>query len=506
MKSISFRYPTTLFVFALLLWVKAIYPASSGIADTDFYWHLTYGRWIVEHMAIPAGDIFSWTFSGQPYQLTQWLGEAIMGKAYLIGGLDGTKLLSVLLAGITIWFSWKAAERYVHPSAAFGLAAMCNLVQIVTPMRPQLFTFALLSIGIWLITGWMEKPKSRMILLYPVMMAVWVNLHGGFIIGLGMLGLTALGVTAESFLEKHLKDDQGKLVFLWLVVFWSAIATLINPYGYKAIATVVMIGGLRSSSVISEWMPVNLTTELGWFYLINLVPFVALMIVSGARPRLTHGLLAGFFLIFGVLANRQVAMCAAVMAPLTASLLAVTPQYRKMKESMSDPSRPIAFGLVTAGLLAAFPAIASIGNGTWQATMNQQYPVLATDFLEQNNLTSRVMSDTLEASYLIHRGVPVFIDGRMDLYRDGFFFEWYLAARAAPGWDKLIERHQPEAMLLRVDMAIRQAALASGQWKQVYEDPHYSVLVPASSVLPSVTPANPVYIDSNGRPLRRYTP
>ena len=506
MKSISFRYPTTLFVFALLLWVKAIYPPSSGIADTDFYWHLTYGRWIVEHMALPAGDIFSWTFNGQPYQLTQWLGEALMGKAYLMGGLDGTKLLSVALAGITIWFSWKAAERYVHPSAAFGLAVMCNLVQIVTPMRPQLFTFALLSVGIWLITGWLEKPKSRMLLLYPVMMAVWVNLHGGFIIGLGMIGLAATGVTAESFLGKRLKADQGKLIFIWLVVLLSFVATLINPYGYKAIATVVMIGGLRSSSVISEWMPVNLTTELGWFYLINMVPFVALMLVSGARPRLTHGLIAGFFLVFGILANRQVAMCAAVMAPLTASLLALTPQYRKMCESMSDPSRPIVFGLITVGLLAVFPTIDSIGNKSWQDTMNLQYPILATDFLEDNHLTNRVLSDTLEASYLIHRGVPVFIDGRMDLYRDGFFFDWYLAARAAPGWDKLIEKHQPEAMLLRVDMAIRQAALAGGQWKQVYQDDSYSVLVPLNSNLPSVTATAPSYIDSDGRPLRRYTP
>ena len=122
----SLRFPTTLLIFLVILWIKSIYPASSGIADTDFYWHLTYGQWISDHMAIPAVDSFSWSFAGQPYQLTQWLGEALMGIAYQQAGLDGTKFLSVLLAAVTIGFAWLAARRFVHPAAAFGLAVMCR--------------------------------------------------------------------------------------------------------------------------------------------------------------------------------------------------------------------------------------------------------------------------------------------------------------------------------------------------------------------------------------------
>lgn len=89
------HFPTTVLIFLGILWVKAIYPASSGIADTDFFWHLAYGRWMVENWEIPQGDIFSWTFVDHPYQLTQWMGEAAMGFAYNLGGLGGTKILSV---------------------------------------------------------------------------------------------------------------------------------------------------------------------------------------------------------------------------------------------------------------------------------------------------------------------------------------------------------------------------------------------------------------------------
>lgn len=502
----TLRFPTTVLIFIAILWVKAIYPASSGIADTDFFWHLTYGRWIMEHLAIPASDVFSWTFTGQPYQLTQWLGEATMGLAYNTGGLGGTKVLSVILMAITIGFAWMGARRYVHNSVAFSLAVLCNLVQIVTPMRPQLFSFALLAISAYLIVSYLETRRTRFLFALPLIMALWVNLHGGFIVGLLLIGMLATGLTGEAILTKRLKASAKDLVPIWAVVVVSTLATLINPYGLNAILTVVMIGGLRSSSVISEWMPVNLTTELGWFYLLNLVPFIALMIVSDAKPRLTHGLIAGFFLVFGIMANRQVAMCAAVMAPFTAALLARTPHYGRMLPTFEDPSRPLAYALIVALLAGSYPAIAAKGNGTWDATLNLQYPIKASDYLEQHGLADRVLSDTLEASYLIHRGIPVFVDGRMDLYRDQFYFEWYLASRATPGWEKTIEKHHPKAMLLRIDMAIRQAALAGGKWKQVYEDARYSILVPADSDLPALPPKEITYLDGKGGMMRPYMP
>lgn len=502
----SLRFPATILFFFAVLWVKAIYPASSGIADTDFFWHLTYGRWFIEHGALPASDFFSWTFAGTPYQLTQWLGETAMGLAYNWVSLDGTKALSVGLTAVTIGFAWMGAARYVHTSMALGLAVLCNLVQIVAPMRPQLFSFALLAVAIYLIVSYLDTQRVRYLTVYPIMMSLWVNLHGGFIIGLLLIGIMASGLTVEAYQTNSLRKERKNLLLIWATVVMAVLGTLLNPYGIKAITIVLTIGGLRSAAVISEWMPVNLTTELGWFYLLNLVPFIATIAIASVRPRLTHGLIASFFLVFGILANRQVAMCAAVMAPLIAAVLAKTPHYKRMLASCGNPNRPLAHSLIAITLITAFPAIAAKGNDTWAATMNLQYPIMATDYLEKHGLTLRVLSDTLEASYLIHRGIEVFIDGRMDLYRDQFFFEWYLASRAAPGWGKLLERHKPDALLLRQDMGLRQAALASGQWKQVFEDMRYSILVPASTDLPEAAPKDLTYLDGHGQMLRAYMP
>ena len=503
-----FTFPATLLVFLAALWIKAIYPASSGIADTDFYWHIAYGRWILEHGMIPAGDVFSWSMPGTPYRLTQWLGETLMGAAYNIWSLNGTKTLSIVLAAATIGFAWRAAAFHVHSSIALGIALVCNLVQIVTPMRPQLFSFALLALLTYLITAWSVTRLRRYLLALPALMALWVNLHGGYIVGLIFIGLFCAGQLIEAWQARALRDRHRELVFMCVIAFVSGLATLLNPYGIGAWESVLMISGLRSASVISEWMPVNLTTELGWFYLLNPVPFIALL-PFGARPSRTQGMLAGVFLVFGVLANRQVAMCAAVMAPLTAALLAHAPQYPRIAETAGNPSRPLAHGAILTALLSVMPWIAAKGDARWQETINGQYPVNAVAFRKENGLTKRVMSDTLEASYLIYAGVPVFIDGRMDLYRDKFFFEWYLAARAAPGWGHVIKDYEPHTMLLRNDMALRQVVLTSGEWKPVFVDDRYTVLVPNSAefaALPVAPPQPIAYLDEKGRMVRHYMP
>lgn len=215
----KFSYPTTRFVFLTLLWIKAVYPhrlelrtriftgtspTESGLSSMGGFRRgiLSRGQWPVSPTSSPNG----WA---KP------LWDRLTGSA------DWTvpKFVSVLLAGITLWFAWKAAERYVHPSIAL-VVVLCNLVQIVMPMRPQLFTFALLAVGAWLVTGWLSTEKQRHLLGYPIVMALWVNLHGGFVVGLVLICLTAIGLTLEAIEKGAIRSDKS-LAFVWGIVVAS---------------------------------------------------------------------------------------------------------------------------------------------------------------------------------------------------------------------------------------------------------------------------------------------
>jgi len=499
------RYLTvTLLAFFGVLWIKLIYPISSGLPDTDFFWHLAYGHWILEHGQLPPGDTFSWTHAGQPYQLTQWLGEVFIALAYNAAGPLGTTILGTVLAGAAIAFAWRSAARYVASPVALTLAVLCNAILIVMAMRPQMFSFTATAVAIYVLLRWLESPSFRHAAAYMLVMALWTNLHGAFVVGLLLVGILAVGTTIQYFAGPRDANARRQAIGAWALCGAATLATGINPYGFAALTNVFMIAGLQSAQVIIEWRPVMLTTATGWFYLMYALPFLGLLIVTPARLAPTQLLFVIFALIFGLQANRQVAIGGALMAPFIAMLLARTPQYANMLPTIKSPARPI---LVSAGMLIltllAFP-IVSFGQQQLLRNLDQNYPVQAVDFLERNSLTGRVMSDTLEASYLIHRNIPVYLDGRMDLYRDAFFFRWWLAQRGAPNWEQVVTDADPTAMLLRRPVALRQLLLASNHWKLVFDDTNYSVLVPIRHPLPAITPVHVDYQTPDGGPVLNY--
>lgn len=99
---------------ATLASVALIYlasPAMDGSGDPDYYWHMLYARWILEHGAIPKADFISWPFSGQTYLLTQWLGQVLIGLADKAGGGQGRALLTLAAVMSTVCMSWAIAKQ-----------------------------------------------------------------------------------------------------------------------------------------------------------------------------------------------------------------------------------------------------------------------------------------------------------------------------------------------------------------------------------------------------------
>jgi len=488
------------FACAVMLLLRAFYIPASGFDDPDFFWHIRYGQWILEHGQLPTEDIFSWSRTGEPYLLTQWGGEILMALAYNSMGLSGTNLLSVALAGIFIGFSYLSARRYVHPAVAMTLVGLCAITILLVPMRPQMFSFALLAVAAWMCLSWFDTRNFKYLLPYPFLIALWVNLHGGFIVGLGLLALIVIGLTLESMSGCSDEIDSTPwitdrlttcpawqtpfLAFVgwpaavpYLVLCASILAAMINPYGFEAINNVFHIAGLKSSARISEWQPVMLTSKVGGFYLLMAIPYLAAILLSEKRPRLTYALIGAAFLVFGYLANRQVMMCAAVTPPILAEIIGKTPNYKAMLPSFRNPRMHV---LVLVGILSlgVFRVVHTDQFEEARLAANtSRYPVAATAYILENKLGEKVMSDTIEASWLIRHGLPVFIDGRMDFYGDDFFFAWRAALEGKASWQSLLDEYRPTALLLENDSALRQLAVASGKWSQEYSDQKFSVLV-----------------------------
>ena len=195
----------------------------------QIFWPLEFGRWILEHGQLPPGDTFSWTHTGKPYLLTQWLGEVAIAFAYQLGGPLGTTLLATALAGTAIGFAWRSAARYVESPVALTLAVLCNAILIVMAMRPQMFSFAATAIAIHLLLSWRESGRLRSAALLVVLLAAWTNLHGAFVIGVLLLGINATGSTAEWILSKRPAGLSSFVRNQWRLLIAGLAATGINP-------------------------------------------------------------------------------------------------------------------------------------------------------------------------------------------------------------------------------------------------------------------------------------
>jgi hypothetical protein len=186
-------------------WMRALLaPALVFIAtaidrnyQTDLWHHLARGRAIVTEGRLLNKDRFTYTVSGQPFQDVNWGWQVLSYQLYTLGGLPlvqvANSTILALMMAVLVALAWRRSGSLVAASAV-GIFAFFGLWQllIIRPQTLSLFLFVILY-------GVLEGAARRrwLLLLPPLLMALWVNVHGGFPIGLLLIGCYALAAVSE---------------------------------------------------------------------------------------------------------------------------------------------------------------------------------------------------------------------------------------------------------------------------------------------------------------------
>ena len=171
--------PVFLLIFAFIFAIKSSIFASGGINGGDFLWHIEYGKFISEHHSLPTVDWLTWTNTGKSYLVTQWLGQLLVTLAFTAGGYQATAFLVAVVVCLTFFFSWRTAALYVPNQVLSLLIALFCTQQVLTlNARPQMFGIAAFSALVWVLAVWFERKAKWALFAMPVIMALWVNLHG----------------------------------------------------------------------------------------------------------------------------------------------------------------------------------------------------------------------------------------------------------------------------------------------------------------------------------------
>ena len=488
---------------ALIVW---LFMSSSGahgwqslLADADVGWHIRTGEYILDHHRVPHHDLYSFSKPGAPWYAWEWLTDIIDGLLFRWAGLKGI----VLAAGALIaLFATTLMRRIVDAGAHLFVALLVTLFSVGSASmhflaRPHLFTLLLLSISMGIIEADRRGANPARIWWLAPIALVWTNLHGGFLVLIGLLGLAAIGAAAEAWAQARMGRPYGGHPDWAPALRWAGLAaacgavTFVNPYGWELHRHLIQY--LRSDwirKVVQEFQSPSFRNE-------NMLQFEVLLfiglITAGARLRrgqVIDGLWILALAYMSLSSVRHVPIFVTVAGPM----IAVEMTYW-WKAWVSGSTAKSALGILdqmgrdivpgfqrfTIWMVVAVAALALSGSAVaWpQDFPSLVFPTAMVHAHEQEILKARVLTTDQWADYLIflHPEQKVFVDGRSDFYGPEIGDQFLDVMRGMPGWEKVIQKYRFNLALIPVDTAAAQLLKQRPEWRVVADDGKQILLV-----------------------------
>ncbi|WP_076860830.1 hypothetical protein [Bradyrhizobium mercantei] len=440
------------------------------LADSDTYWQIAVGRWILDHRALPSVDIYSFTRAGEPWISSSWLAQVLFAKAYDLSGWTGPAALAAACAAATFALLTAILSRALPPIYA-SLVALAALVLSCGHLLARPHVLALPIMMVWangLMTA-SERREAPSFWLLPLI-ALWANLHGGFLFGLVLAGAFALDAMWNA-----LPAQRPALALRWVAFGIGALAACcVTPYGWGSILASLRILGLGELlHLISEWLPASFG-QIDAFGITILGLIGAALYFRARLPLPRIALVLG--LLHMALSHARNLELFALLLPL-AVLTPVATQFG-LRASGVIRLKVAPAAILVAGLCAWTSVLAARQVISPPPTYS---PAAAIDAMKAHNV-ERVLNDLQFGGYLIWRQMPVFVDGRAELYGETFGMNLAraLQLRDVDGFLNLLKTQDIDAVMLDPTTPASKLLDHIEGWQRLYADERVVVHVRAA--------------------------
>jgi tetratricopeptide (TPR) repeat protein len=236
--SASKAYPVVRSVFVVLVLLSALCAGLHTVADYDMGWHLATGRYVVQHHQIPRTDVLSFTSAGKPWNYPPFAG-VLLYLTYCAFGYAGLSWFSALACLAVVAY---IVRRGDIGSAVLAMFAVQSIAARTAP-RADLFSTVFFALFLGELWAYHRGTRSRPWLL-PVVMLFWVNLHPGFIAGLGAIGAYLLAEAVDLLFAERRQAVLLRLRQVWPWLAACGVATLVNPWGPRIYVSSLSLSGL----------------------------------------------------------------------------------------------------------------------------------------------------------------------------------------------------------------------------------------------------------------------
>jgi len=467
----SLHVQAMLFILApiLLLVATTLFAFNT---DPDYWWHVRTGQYIYDTGTLPRLDIYSYTSSGQPWVTHEWLTELVFYVLTRLGGYRLVAAIFALLGVLTCSVLYLTCRRRGLGEIGASLCMLWGFVMASASLnvRPQAITTLFLALCTLVITCYLQGQTGPLYLL-PPLFALWVNLHGGYVIGLVLIALTVVGQIVDTWQKRALQPLRPLLSAAIL----SVGATLLNPHGLTALTYPFSYVSADNASMlyIVEWQSPNFHEP---FFLVFAASLLLVMLLGLARRPLaaTDTLVAMVFTFLALRSGRHISLYAVVMMPLIAARLqAELPAFgRTLQQWHSKRLLAVIWPLTMIAILVVI--FKSGGMAHLQVGLEpgeRGYPSGAVRYLRDNNLKGNLFNEYGWGGYLIYRLYPdwrVFIDGRADVYGDEFMNKYMDVAWLHPRWRNVLDEYKVNLVLVKAASPLAVVLSNDRDWQEIY--------------------------------------
>jgi hypothetical protein len=342
--------------------------------------------------------------------------------------------------------------------------------------RPHILTWLLFTLLVLVLEEYRHTGRRRGLVVLPLLMLAWANLHGAFITGLMVVLFYGVGAAME-------RDGRRVVTLLGLLAILFVISW-INPAGTQLMGH--SIGYLR------ERLLVDMTVEYQSpnFHLMSTWPFAALLLLSlllvwGRQQKFTWTalVLLGGWTAFALYSARNIPLYAIVtvvlLAPAVDDLIGDEWAAVKHRLTWFHEMDRLSQGWVWA--VASVALLVSVEFSGSRLDVRQAgndfnpsvFPIAAVDAFNGSPPEGNMFNHFTWGGYLLYRLWPtkrVFIDGQTDFYGEALTREYLKVEAAEPGWETVLDRYDVRWIIVPVNSPLAIQLNQSLAWSAKYKD------------------------------------
>jgi hypothetical protein len=519
-------------IFVALLGMLAFTALSVRLlGDAGIGWHIRTGQIILATHAVPRVDPFS-SSAGQTWYAWEWLYDVIAGWLDRAAGLNGVVLFTALMiAGLFAWTFRLMLRRGTNVAVALVLVLLAaSAAMIHFQARPHVVSWLFTVVWFWILeledshsdsfAPDFDSRRSWVLWLLPLLMVVWTNVHGGFLIGFALLAIYWAGavwqwvsVKGERFDDILRKMRAGRRIrMLTFAGIVSAAATWVNPYGFQLH---VHIYRYLSNSFLMDHIDEFQSPNFHYVAQKCFAGLLLLTLVALAAKRREAGVNQGLVVLFavyaGLYASRNIPVSSLLLILVIGPWL--SDEMEKLVEKFSGKllgqgSAVRWRGLASTSFLRRMRTIelslrgqlwpvAAVALTCWIAAHGgklgarqwmdahfdaKRFPVAAVNYLEKQNVEGPWVSPDYWGGYLIYRLYPrvhMVVDDRHDFYGEVFLKSYLTMVHVEPGWEDFLQQHEAHCVVVPKDSALANILVETPGWRSIYSDDVAAVFVRA---------------------------